>query len=196
MIGAVATPWCSICPYIQRCWLTLKYPQERGYFGSNRNEAITLGHCLNLDMAPRENLLPLGLESMGSWQPKLLFTGNEPFAFLGQRENLVRTLKLVEEWNCLPDFVAPLSPPAPFYRVVRWQETGDQGQRLKLAPTSLSWSTAFPWEFSALWSESVNQYGVQINSSPHYYHHQSLNLVGVLCEFSRGSAIVTKWKWP
>lgn len=62
---------------------------------------------------------------------------------------------------CCPSFTTS----AILYRVVWWQETGDQGQRLKLAPTCLSWSTAFPWEFSALWSESVNQYGVKINSS-------------------------------
>lgn len=148
-----------------RCWLTLKYPQERGCFGSRRNEAIALGHCLNLDLAPRENLLPLALESMQSWQPEhTAVHRNEPFVFLGQCENLVRTWAGGVELSprlCCPSFTTS----AILHRGVWWQETGDEGQGLKLAATSLGWSTAFPWEFSALWSESVNQYAVKINSS-------------------------------
>ena len=56
--------------------------------------------------------MPLNPWGAGSLN-KPLFTGNEPLAFLGQRENSVRTLELAE-WHCLPGFVAPPLPPVLF----------------------------------------------------------------------------------
>lgn len=38
------------------------------------------------------------------------------------------------------------------------------------------------------------------HSQPHHHHHhcnhQGLNSIDLLCKFSRGPAIVPKWKWP
>lgn len=133
---------------------------------SNRNEAITLGHCLNLDLAPGENLLPLALESTRSWQSEHTAVHREQaIRFSGPawefgEDSGAGGVELSSRLCCL-SFTTSTIP----YRVVRGQKTGDEGHGLKLAATSLSWSTAFPWEFGALWSESVNPCGVKINSS-------------------------------
>lgn len=135
-------------------------------------------------------------------------TGNQPPASLGYCENLRVTSKMADTSAPQSLLHLPSSPVYSVYHVMgrTWTprqkiETLIQLFKLKDLHVGPQW----------LWDKKFNQWVIKINSfsssfstfSPtsqpryhHHCHHQGLNPVDLVCKFSRGPAIVPKWKWP
>lgn len=123
--ACLVTPWCDICPYIQRCWLTPKCPKRllwvQQEWSHHPRTPFEPGHGSRKKPAAA----PPGIHwKLTAWTPccsqGTSFSG-PAWEFGGDYE--------IGGVELPPVFVAPsFTTSTILYRVVWWKKTGDQGR--------------------------------------------------------------------